>query len=109
VSLLLIVKVFEVFLTFFLKILTFAFSFLKGSAILPIYGVGILSFLLFEVTVLSRVFLFFSAKIVIQAAGHVNQVFLNIREFLYGYRVLNLYIQAFIELSHFGAIIPSHP
>jgi hypothetical protein len=67
-----IIKAFKVFLAFFLKIFAFALSFLKDSAMLLIYGVGISFFLLFEVTVLSRVLLFFSAKIIIQAAGHAN-------------------------------------
>jgi hypothetical protein len=59
---------------------------------LPVYGVGVSFFLRLKVAVLSRVLLFFSAKVVVQAAGHINQVFLNIREFLNGYRVLNLCI-----------------
>jgi hypothetical protein len=59
------IKIFEVFLPFFLKILSFAFFFFEGSAILPIYGVGIFSLLLLKIAVFPRVFLFLSAKIVI--------------------------------------------
>ena len=70
--LLLIVKVFKIFRIFFLKVLALTFSFFKGSVMLLIYDVGISPFLLFEVAVLSRIFLFFSAKIIIQAAGYID-------------------------------------
>jgi hypothetical protein len=60
-----IIKVFKVFLAFFLEILPFIFSFFKGSAVLPIYGVGVFFLLLFEVAVLPRVLLLFSAKVVV--------------------------------------------
>jgi hypothetical protein len=60
-----IVKVFEVFLTFFLKILPLAFPLFKDFIVLPVHDVGVSLFLLFEVAVLSRVLLFFSAKVVV--------------------------------------------
>ena len=97
------IKIIEILLTFF-KILAFALFSLKGFAILPVYSVGIFLFLLFKIAVFPRVFLFLSAKVIIQAIGHINQVFLNIREFLYGHRVLYLYTQALIKLGHFSAI-----
>jgi hypothetical protein len=103
------VKVFKIFLTFFLKILALALPFLKNSAMLLVYDVGISFSLLFKIAILSRVFLFSSTKVIIQAAGYVNQVFLNVREFLYNYRVLNLCAQAFIKLGHFNAIVLYYP
>jgi hypothetical protein len=60
-----VVKAFKVLLTFFLKILAFAFSSLKDFAILPVHSVGVSPSILFKVAVLSRVLLFFSAKIII--------------------------------------------
>jgi hypothetical protein len=66
------VKVFKIFLTFFFKILSLAFFFLKDFAILPVHGVGIFFFFLFKVAVFLRVLLFFSAKIIVQAAGHID-------------------------------------
>ena len=59
---------------------------------LPVYSVGVSSFLRLEVAVLFRVLLLSSAKVIVQAAGHTNQVFLSVREFLNGHRVLNLRI-----------------
>jgi hypothetical protein len=60
-----VIKVFKVFRTFFLKILTFILPFLKDFTVLPIHNVGISSLLLFKIAVLSRVLLLFSAKIII--------------------------------------------
>jgi len=60
-----IVKAFEVFLAFFLKIFSLALFLLKDFVILPVYNVGISFFLLFKIAVLSRVFLLFSAKVVV--------------------------------------------
>jgi hypothetical protein len=45
------VKRFKIFLIFFFEILAFIFFFFKGSAVLPIYNVGIFFLLLFEVAV----------------------------------------------------------
>jgi hypothetical protein len=102
------IKIFKIFRIFFLKIFAFIFFFFKSFIVLSVYGVGIFSFLLLKIAVFFRVFLFFSAKIIIQATGHINQVFLNIRELLYGYRVFYLCIQALIELGHFSAIVLCH-
>jgi hypothetical protein len=60
-----IIKAFKVPLALFLKILFFALSLLKDFAVLLVYGVEISFFLLFEVAVLPRVFLLFSAKIIV--------------------------------------------
>jgi hypothetical protein len=60
-----IVKAFKVFLAFPFKVLSLIFSLFKGFAMLSVYSVGIFSFLLFEIAILSRVFLFFSAKIIV--------------------------------------------
>jgi hypothetical protein len=59
------VKTFEVLLTFFFKNFAFAFPFFKGSPILLVHGVGISSFLLLKIAVLTRVLLFFSAEVII--------------------------------------------
>jgi hypothetical protein len=85
------VKTFKVLLNFLLKILPLTLSLFKGSVILPVHDVGISPFLLFKVAVFPRVLLLSSAKIIVQTAGHTNQVFLNIRELLNGHRVFNLY------------------
>jgi hypothetical protein len=60
-----VIKVFKVFRTFLFKIFAFTFSLFKDSAVLPIYNVGVFFFLLPEIAVLFRVFLFFSAKVII--------------------------------------------
>jgi len=60
-----IIKAFKVLLAFFLKILSLAFSLLKGFAVLPVYSVGISFFLLLEIAVFFRVLLLFSAKVVV--------------------------------------------
>jgi hypothetical protein len=73
-----IIKAFKVFRTFLFKILALTLSFFEGFTILLVYGVGISPFLLLEIAVFSRVFLLFSAKIIIQATGYIDQVFLNI-------------------------------
>jgi hypothetical protein len=67
-----IVKVFEIFLAFLFKIFAFIFSLFKDSAVLPVYGVGISFFLLLKIAVLSRVLLFFSAKVIVQAVDYTN-------------------------------------
>jgi hypothetical protein len=59
------VKAFKVFLTLFLKVLPLILPLFKGSTILPVYGVGISLFLLLKIAVLSRVFLLFSAKVIV--------------------------------------------
>jgi hypothetical protein len=71
-SALFVIEIFKVFRTFFLKIFTLILLFFKGFIVLLVYNVGISFFLLFEVAVLFRVFLFFSAKIIIQTTGHTN-------------------------------------
>jgi hypothetical protein len=67
-----VIKVFKIFRTFLLKILTFTLPFFENSTVLLIYNVGVFFFLLFEVAILSRVFLFFLTKVIIQTTGHIN-------------------------------------
>jgi hypothetical protein len=45
--------------------LAFIFFLFKDFAVLLVYSVGVSPFLLFEVAVFSRVFLFFPAKVVV--------------------------------------------
>jgi hypothetical protein len=59
------IKIFKIFRTFFLKILTFTLSFFENFIVLPVYDVGIFSFLLFKIAVFSRVLLFLSVKVII--------------------------------------------
>jgi hypothetical protein len=66
------VKVFKIFLNFFLEIFLPLLSFFKGFAVLPIYGVRIFFFLRLKVAVSPRVLLLSSAEIIVQAAGHTN-------------------------------------
>jgi hypothetical protein len=60
-----IIKIFKVSLAFLFKIFPLILSLFKGFAILSVYGVRISLFLLFKVAVFSRVFLLFSAKVIV--------------------------------------------
>jgi len=59
------IKAFKIFLDFFFKVFSPFLSLLKDSAVLPVYDVGISSFLRLEIAVLSCVLLFFSAEVIV--------------------------------------------
>jgi hypothetical protein len=90
--LLFIIKAFEISLGLFI----FAFlelaliTLFKRFIMLSVHGVEVSFLLLFKVAVFSRVLLFFSTEVIVQATSHTNQVFPGIREFLDDHRIFNL-------------------